>query len=156
LADPLTRTPKDTAVHQKRIHMLNQWEIVMNKLIVILASCCAFGAFTTSRADDGVARSVIVHFGDLDTATWSGAATLYERLNGAAHEVCQDLEPHGQLTLRRLYKSCLQFAISNAVVAADRPVLTKYATARGVMSRPGAPAYFANEVSKRTILVAAR
>jgi UrcA family protein len=140
--------------------MLNQWEIVMNKLIVILASCCVFGAFTTSRADDGVARSVIVHFGDLDTTTWSGAAALYERLDRASHEVCRELDPNGEIAfaseLRRLYKSCRQFAISNAVAAVNRPVLTKYANARGVMSRLVAPASFANAVSKRSILVAER
>ncbi len=129
----------------------------MNKLIVTLASCCALGAFTASHADEAAApRSVVVHFGDLDTATWSGAATLYARLNGAAHEVCQDLEPRGQLPLRRVYKSCLQSAIANAVLAVDRPVLTRYATARGVMSRPSVPSYFAKAVSERPILVAER
>jgi UrcA family protein len=129
----------------------------MNKLIVILASCCALGTFTASHADDGAApRSVIVHFGDLDTATWAGAARLYERLDGAAREVCQDLEPHGQLPLRHLYKSCLQFAISEAVLAVDRPVLTRYATARGVMSRPSVAPYFANAVTGRSIGVTER
>ncbi len=128
----------------------------MNKLIVIIAACGAFGAFTTSRADEGVARSVVVHFGDLDTASWSGAAALYTRLNRAAHEVCQELEPHGQLLLRRLYSSCLEFAISNAVVAVDRPVLTKYAAAQGMKSPSAAPSYFANVIGGRSILVAKR
>lgn len=130
----------------------------MNKLIVILASCLACGTFTASHADTtlNAPRSVVVHFGDLDTATWSGAAALYKRLDAAAHEACQDLEPNGQLGLRPLYKSCLQFAISNAVAAVDRPILTKYAIARGVMSRPVTRAYFANAASKRPIRVAQR
>jgi len=133
----------------------------MNKLIVILASCCACGAFATSRADDGAAaHSVTVRFGDLDTTTWSGAAALYKRLDRAAHEVCADLDPNGRIAfaseLRRLYKGCLQFAIANAVLAVDRPALTQYATARGVMSAPTTPASFANALIKRSILVAAR
>jgi UrcA family protein len=142
---------------RKRIHLLNQSEIVMNKLIIILASFCACGAFATSHADDVTApRSVVVHFGDLDTASWSGAAALYARLNQAAQQVCGDFEPHGQLGLRRLYRSCLQFAISRAVVAVDRPILTQYATAQGVMARPNVPAYFANSVRNRPMLVAER
>jgi UrcA family protein len=148
-------------VHQKPSNILNQREIVMNKLIVILASCCACGAFTASRADDGVApHSVVVRFGDLDTTTWPGAAALYERLDRAGHEVCRDLDQNGEIAfaseLRRLYKSCVKFAVSNAVMAVNRPILTKYATARGVMSRLVAPASFANAVSKRSILVAER
>ncbi len=129
----------------------------MNKLIVTLASCCALGAFTASHAAEAtVPRSVVVHFGDLDTATWTGAATLYGRLNGAAHEVCQDFEPRGELPLQGLYKSCLQAAIADAVLTVDRPVLTRYATARGVMSRPSVPSYFAKAVGERPILVAER
>jgi UrcA family protein len=127
--------------------MLTQWEIVMNKLIVTLASFCALGAFTTSRADVTASgpRSVIVHFGDLDPTSLSGAAVLYARLQAAAEEVCHGLEPGRALLLRKPYQSCLRFAIGNAVTAVDRPVLTAYASARGMAPQPiarvvGAPA----------------
>jgi UrcA family protein len=141
LIDAFTRTLNEIRRCTRSVLICNQQEIVMNKLVVTLASLCAFGAFTTSRADvaDSAPRSVIVHFGDLDPRSLSGAAALYARLHAAAEMVCRDFEPGRALALQRPYRSCLRFAMGNAVTAVDRPVLTAYASARGMAPQPIAP-----------------
>jgi len=128
----------------------------MNKLVVTLASLCAFGALTTSRADvgDSGPRSVVVHFGDLDPTSPSGVVALYARLQAAARVVCRDFEPGHALTLQKPYRSCVRFAIGNAITVVDRPVLTAYAAARGMGPQPIAPVVRVPATGNHAVLIA--
>lgn len=52
----------------------------------------------------------------------------------AAASVCRDLEPGRQVALMEPYANCVRQAIGNAVVKIDRPTVTAYAAARGVLA----------------------
>ena len=63
-----------------------------------------------------IARSVVVHFADLDLSRPKDAQTLYDRLHRAARSVCADggggMEDLAKL---REYRDCVDRALTNAV-----------------------------------------
>ncbi len=77
------------------------------------------------------ARMETVRYDDLDITQSSGAATLYRRLKGAARNVCRDFAPGRQLERVPAYQKCVRTALANAIVAVDRPVVTRYAREHG-------------------------
>ena len=100
--------------------------------LVAVAAFITFSA-TVAEADAFEPHSVLVKFADLDTSNTQGAATLYGRLYSAATSVCQDLEPGRELARVRVYKNCIHAALSDAIVTIDRPAVTAYAAAHGVL-----------------------
>jgi len=78
--------------------------------------------------------SATVHFADLDVAQSSGAATLYQRLELAATDVCRSLDgDHGRnLALWKPYRDCIHSALRNAVASVNAPALTAIAAAHGI------------------------
>jgi UrcA family protein len=92
-----------------------------------IAKRCALVAITTLAAGlmvshagaaepNTVARSVTVHYADLDLSRPRDAQTLYNRLHSAARLVCQD-SAFGMQDLARLreYHDCIDRAMANAV-----------------------------------------
>lgn len=69
---------------------------------------------------------VVVHFADLDLSRSQGAAVLYQRLKVAAETVCFPFDDDLTLARQRIYKACVQSAISTAVAKVHRPALTAY------------------------------
>jgi UrcA family protein len=80
-------------------------------------------------ADEGP-KSLTVQFADLDLGKDEGAAALFNRIKGAAKQVCS--AQSGGMTLRdkQRYSACIEFALSNAVARVDRPELTEYVISR--------------------------
>jgi UrcA family protein len=111
-----------------------------NLTTMIAVASCALSIGTIARADSTLeVRSETVKYSDLNTADAQGAAALYHRLANAAKNVCRELEPARSLELVRPYESCIHNAISNAVAGVDRPAVSAYAVARGVVPAESSP-----------------
>ena len=94
----------------------------------------AYISCTSAWADTNLEpRSVTVHYEDLDTNSARGAAILYQRIKSAAETVCGDLGPRHSLALLSRYASCVRGAIGVAVAQVNRPTVTEYAVARGIV-----------------------
>jgi UrcA family protein len=109
----------------------------MNNLIRLTTfAVLAASSFVAAAADSDTApQSMVVRFGDLDTAHVPGAAALYGRLKFAAESVCRELGLDRTQKLRGTYDRCVRKAIGDAVVKVDRPALTTYAAAHGVVQQ---------------------
>lgn len=107
----------------------------MKKLTILAATAlgaCAAG--TSAWADSNLEpRSITVHYGDLNTNTRSGAAMLYLRIRIAAETVCGDQGSARSLVLLSRYAGCVHGAIGAAVAYVNRPEVTEYAAARGIV-----------------------
>ena len=107
------------------------------KSLTTLAAAAALAAsvLCTSAWADSIleSRSVTVHYDDLNTNSRRGAAMLYQRIKAAAESVCGDLGSTRSLAMLSRYSSCVHGAISGAVARVNRPAVTEYAAARGVV-----------------------
>jgi UrcA family protein len=89
---------------------------------------------TNARADSTLAPpSLKVFYGDLDINNVHGAAVLYQRISFAAESVCRDMGRSRELAMMSRYSSCVHSAIGNAVQHVNRPAVTEYAAAHGVV-----------------------
>jgi UrcA family protein len=92
----------------------------------------AFGCSAVSiAADRSDVHQAVVKFADLNQSNQQGAATLYNRIVFAAHEVCEsfdtgirDLPSHARLD------ACVHRAIADAVTKVGRPELIAVYNAR--------------------------
>jgi UrcA family protein len=75
-------------------------------------------------------KSLTVQFADLDLSKDAGAATLFNRIKGAAQSVCSTHSGGTTLRDKQQHAACVEFALSNAVARVDRPELTEYVTRR--------------------------
>jgi UrcA family protein len=69
------------------------------------------------------APTVNVRYAGLDLSTAAGAALLYQRLKGAARQVCAGFESR-QLALQVEWRGCYETALGNAVRQVNRPELS--------------------------------
>jgi len=99
-------------------------------LAALAASHLGALAHATTEAEP---HSLTVRFNDLDTNSAPGAMLLYRRIKAAAENVCSDLGAGRSLTLLPRYKDCVHRAMAVAVGKVDRPAVTDYAIARGVI-----------------------
>ena len=88
--------------------------------IVIVAILTLLGA--TSALADESSKSIRVGYADLDLTTQAGAATLYNRIRGAARQVCG--YEGDSFADKAIWKSCFSGAIDNAVATVNNPRLT--------------------------------
>ena len=94
----------------------------------------AYISCTSAWADTNLEpRSVTVHYEDLNTDSARGAAILYQRIKSAAETVCSDLGSRRSLALLSRYAGCVRGAIGVAVAKVNRPAVTEYAVARGIV-----------------------
>lgn len=96
--------------------------------LATLYSCAPVWADTLQEP-----RSVTVHFEDLNINSARGAAALYQRIRHAAEDVCGDPSPQRWLALSSRYATCVRGAIAGAVARVNRPTVTEYAAARGIV-----------------------
>ena len=102
--------------------------------IVAATALTAYGSCTSAWADSSLEpHSITVHFEDLNTNSPRGAAMLYTRIRIAAETVCGDLGSSRSLVLLSRYADCVQGAIGAAVASVNRPAVTEYAAARGIV-----------------------
>ncbi|HKU16424.1 MAG TPA: UrcA family protein [Steroidobacteraceae bacterium] len=102
----------------------------MNTLIS-LTTAVVFGvAIQTVACAEEAPKSLTVQFADLDLSKDEGAATLFNRIKGAAERVCST--QRGGTTLRdtKQHAACVEFALLNAIARVDRPELTDYVAGR--------------------------
>ncbi len=80
------------------------------------ALALSFGAMSIAADNSDIPRTV-VKYGDLNLSNPQGAATLYRRIDVAAHEVCDESYEAEDLDLwtEELVTACIHRAISNAV-----------------------------------------
>jgi UrcA family protein len=72
------------------------------------------------------ASTQAVRFADLNLDTRSGVATLFRRIQSAAGEVCGGYSSPGTLLPSVAHRSCINFAVADAVHRVDAPLLTAY------------------------------
>jgi UrcA family protein len=78
---------------------------------------------------------VKVKFGDLNVASESGAATLYNRIRVAAESVCHPFD-NRDFASKKLLAACMHKAISDAVSEVDQPALFTIYNAKTGTSKP--------------------
>lgn len=65
-----------------------------------------------------------VKYGDLNLSTREGIDTLYQRIKGAAHTVCDESIQLSDPFRMGLWRSCYYNAVANAVAKVNNPLLT--------------------------------
>lgn len=91
---------------------------------------CAAAAFITSTmlmalaagpahandapSSEGITKTMLVPYGDLNLASSSGMQTLQHRITAAAKQVCADAKDSTSLTLTAQYNNCMKSAIAGA------------------------------------------
>ncbi len=68
-------------------------------------------------------RTVTLEYEVASVSTPQGAGTLYQRIQGAAEDICSVLD-HGDLSSKRISRACVQKLIENAVKGVNRQTLT--------------------------------
>lgn len=95
---------------------------------VLFAGIAFAGAGVTVGAPQTqVAHSVIVGYSDLNLAHPEGAAALYRRIKAAGRTACGPSPDPRRVNEVRLYQSCYEQAIAEAIAQVDRPALTALA-----------------------------
>jgi UrcA family protein len=70
--------------------------------------------------------SVTVRYHDLNLSSSQGVTVLYQRIRGAASEVCQSFEGREPLERQLLLTDCFGQAVANAVRAVHSDALSAY------------------------------
>ena len=83
------------------------------------------GAAVAAAMLVGVAQGaeVRVRYQDLNLNTDAGAKALYHRIQGAANQVCGNVDGR-DLVVARAYKACVDRAVADAVAAVNHQGLT--------------------------------
>lgn len=109
----------------------NLLRVLLSSLAVGYLGLCA----PVSRAADAVPgyepTAKIVQYGDLNLATAQGVERLYQRIVGAANEVC---DAHGNRSVKNMarFQMCIRESIRSAVAGAAVPQLSAlYASRTG-------------------------
>jgi UrcA family protein len=121
-----------TAAHSHRSDRQRnptQQENVMNTFIS-LASTAVLSLVLNAAYADEAPKSLTVQFADLDLSKDAGAATLFNRIKGAAIRVCSAHGGGATLRDKQRHAACVDLALSNAVARVDRPELTEYVISR--------------------------
>lgn len=79
----------------------------------------------------------VVHYADLDLGTDAGALALYDRIAGAARDVCPDYYQSRDLRYRQGVRSCREDAIARAIRTIGSPRLAAIGAARAGRTQPG-------------------
>jgi UrcA family protein len=90
---------------------------------VLFALICAASGGGALAAEPSQPLTKIVHYGDLNLDSEQGAKVLYARMRSAARDVCSPLEGR-DLTGRRLWQTCFDNAVANAVGQVDKTMVS--------------------------------
>lgn len=104
-------------------HRSSPWSVALTSL------ACLLGAAAASADPDIGKRSVTVNYRDLDLSTIAGATALYQRLRGAAHQVCDG--PATGLAEYQDWRNCYEAAMADAVAKINSPRLSTLLHGRG-------------------------
>ena len=67
-----------------------------------------------------------VRYDDLNLKSSQGVAGLYQRIRGAASEVCQSFEGRAPLEVQAIRNECFAQAVASAVLAVHSDALSAY------------------------------
>jgi UrcA family protein len=101
--------------------------MAMNTFITVVTAVVLSLALNAAYAEEAP-KSMTVQFADLDLNKDAGAATLFNRIKGAAKKVCSTYGGGTTMRDKQQHAACIDFAVSNAVARVDRPELTEYVT----------------------------
>ena len=91
-------------------------------LTVALITTLSLASAAALAGPEPEALSKTVNYAALDLTKTAGAEDLYKRLNSAARLVCAPAD--GRLLSQKLrYRTCVDTALSNAVVRVDQPLV---------------------------------
>src|SRR4051794_2291183 len=91
-------------------------------VLVVLAAMSVAGLVGVVHAAEVPAQAV--SYQDLNLNTETGAKVLYERIRGAANQVCGSVEVR-DLPAVRAHEACVEKAVSDAVAAVNSQRLTQ-------------------------------
>lgn len=96
----------------------------LRALVAVAAITCGFAATVEADAvEAGQAPQVHIKYADLDLNTTAGATVLYQRIRGAADQVCAAHQERDLGQVMRA-KACANRAIAEAVAAVGNTHLT--------------------------------
>ena len=94
-------------------------------IATLLAACLTVNHAWAAAPNEG-ARSVVVHYADLDLSRPKDVKTLYHRLKAAAWSVCNNLSVwNDDLAAFSEYHRCVHRAIENGVASVSSERLTE-------------------------------
>ncbi len=105
--------------------MLNPNRFVLGLAVLALPPALWAADLAAAVSTEGP-PSVTVRYYDLSLNSSQGVAGLYQRIRGAASEVCQSLEGREPLELQAIRNDCLAQAVGNAVRAVHSDALSAY------------------------------
>lgn len=104
----------------------------MNSFVTFRCTALALGVLTSGAAlaDPPADPAMAVRFADLNLSSPEAVATLYQRIERAADQVCQLPKGTLQLKLESDLKACRADATDRAVLQANLPALNALHLAR--------------------------
>jgi UrcA family protein len=95
--------------------------------IVAFAVGVPASSFAQAPLQDGSIPTVIVNYSDLNLATPQGSHALYQRLVGAAQQVCPKRSYASELSHNREAQRCVTAAVERAVKQVKSPQFAQVA-----------------------------
>jgi UrcA family protein len=94
-----------------------------NIALAAVAGICVTTFALGAQADEVDVPTRTVHYADLNLNTQAGAEKLYQRIRGAADQVCGNKDPR-QLAASAAAETCVNRAVTVSVRAVNNPRLT--------------------------------
>lgn len=86
--------------------------LVTSSMLMALAAGPAHASEVSTP--EGITKTMLVPYDDLNLASPSGMQTLQKRIESAARQVCADAKDRSSLTATAAYKECLANALAGA------------------------------------------
>src|SRR5580698_5747682 len=103
--------------------MINSNRFILG-LAVLTLSPALWAADLAAAASTEGPPSTIVRYDDLNLNSSQGVAVLYQRIRGAASEVCHSFEGRQPLELQAIRNDCFAQAVANSVRAVHSDALS--------------------------------
>jgi UrcA family protein len=107
----------------------NKWKAPLTRGMLGVILCSASTGAALAGTPDGAGPQQVVEFADLNLQRQAGVALLYQRIEAAAHVVCNS---SGERELAQVVRwhLCLDHSIARAVSDLSIPALTSYHMAK--------------------------
>jgi UrcA family protein len=105
--------------------MINPNRFILGLAVLVLPATLWAADLAAAVSTEGP-PSVTVRYDDLTLKSSPGVAGLYQRIRGAASEVCQSFEGREPLEWQAIRKDCFAQAVANAVRAVHSDALSAY------------------------------
>jgi UrcA family protein len=112
---------------------LNTVRMTLVAVAALSATMLAGVTHAAGSADEVATQAVI--YKDLNLNSSAGVQVLYHRIQGAANQVCGEVDAR-DLKGMSIRKACVEHAISSAVAAVNAPMLTRVYLAKSVGPAP--------------------